>query len=172
MIWFILGVIGFIVFLIWFIKEEWEYCYCGDRAFAIITSLLIAFLISLICFFMSSIIISEFAELDYKETNDTKIIALKDNQNINGRFYIMGGYVDEEMYYYYAEETELGYKTEKVKAENSYIKYTDEEPHIKAYEAEFKNDYVYLFAACVADKRYVIHCPENTITTEYVVDLE
>ena len=39
------------------------------------------------------------------------------NQNINGRSYIGGGRVDEDLYYYYAMETEFGYKIEKINGE-------------------------------------------------------
>lgn len=40
--------------------------------------------------------------------SDTKIVALKDNQNISGNYYLLSGYVDEDLYYYYATETEFG----------------------------------------------------------------
>ena len=172
MIWFILGLIGFVVFFIWFIVEEWEWSDWGERVFSPLLTFLFILLISVLCCFISSLIASEVAELDYTKANDTEIIALKDNQNISGGFFIMSGYVDEDLYYYYAKETVYGYKIEKVKAENSYIKYTNDKPHIETYEAEFKSGVADVFAVCVSDNRYVIYCPENTITTEYVVDLE
>lgn len=38
----------------------------------------------------------EFIELEYKVVSDKKIVALKDNQNISGSFYITGGRVDRK----------------------------------------------------------------------------
>jgi hypothetical protein len=104
--------------------------------------------------------------------SDTKIIALKDNQNVSGSFYIMGGYVDEDLYYYYATETEFGYKTEKVKADNAYIKYTDGETHIEKYVGEFANDSANFWGFPMCDNRYIIYCPDGTVTNEFIVDLE
>lgn len=172
MIWFILGLVGFVVYFIWFIVEEWEWSDSSDRVFIPFLSFLSALLVSVLCCFISSLVVSEVAELDYTKTNDTEIIALKDNQNISGGFFIMSGYVDEDLYYYYAKETVYGYKTEKVKAENSYIKYTNDKPHIETYEPKFKSGVADAFAICMSDNRYVIYCPENTIANEYVVDLE
>lgn len=172
MIWFVLGFFGFMVWLIWFIKEEWGWSDWFDRIFFPFVGILISFVISVLCFLFSSIFVSEFAEVNYTKTKDIEIMALKDNQNANGNFFVMGGYIDEDLYYYYAKKTELGYKTEKVKAENSYIKYTNDKPHIETYKAEFKSNAAYVFAMCMTDNRYIIYCPENTITTEYAVDLE
>jgi hypothetical protein len=70
------------------------------------------------------------------------------------------------------KQSEDSFKTEKIKADNTYIKYTDGETHIEEYDAEFVNDYVYLFAAPSVSNRYIIYCPEGTVTNEFSVDLE
>lgn len=121
---------------------------------------------------IASLMTTSFAEAEYTLASDTKISALKDNQNISGNFYIMGGYVDEDLYYYYATETEFGYKAEKIKASNAYIKYTDGDPHIETYRGEFANDGAYFWGIPVYGYRYVIYCPEGTVTNEFNVDLE
>lgn len=131
-----------------------------------------SFLVSLIVCAAASGIATDFAEVDYKVISDTKIIALKDNQNVSGGFYILGGYVDEDLYYYYAEETEFGYKTEKIDASDAYIKYTDDEAHIEKLRGEFANDIAYLFGIPMCDHRYIIYCPEGTVINEFNVDLE
>lgn len=171
MIWFI---IGFVV-AIFIIIGIWYDDYCGDWGDNIgcsVLTLLTSFLISLIVYFGASVITTCCVEIEYDVVSDTKIIALKDNQNISGSFYIMGGYIDEDLYYYYATETEFGYKTEKIKADNVYIKYTDGEAHIEKYDAKFANDGSYLWGACISDNRYIIYCPEGTITNEFNIDLE
>ena len=143
MLWIIIGLIVFIVSVVKIFIDGW---------FDLVERFLVSFLIlictagiTLIVLLISSGLTSAVAEVDYNMVSDTKIIALKDNQNVSGNFYIMGGYIDEDLYYYYATETQFGYKTEKVKAESAYIKYTSEETHIEKYEPEFKNDFAYLF---------------------------
>ena len=135
-------------------------------------ALIASIIVSTLVFLSASLVVSTFAENNYNVASDTKIIALKDNQNVNGSFYIMGGYVDEDLYYYYATETEFGYNTEKIRADCAYIKYTDGEAHIERYDAEFINDYWNFFATPIYDNRYIIYCPEGTITNEFNVDLE
>ena len=81
-------------------------------------------------------------------------------------------YVNDDLYYYYATETEFGYKTEKVSADNAYIKYTDGETHIEKYAGEFVNDIPYLFGYPICEDRYIIYCPDGTVTNEFNVDLE
>lgn len=170
MIWFIVGLVVAIVIIVGIFRDSWYDWY--DKIFGSIVVLLISFCLSLIVLFIASTITSCFAEIDYKLASDTKIIALKDNQNVNGSFYVMGGYVNENLYYYYVTETELGCKVEKIRACDVYIKYTDDRTHIEKYEGEFANDTMYLWGFPVCDYRYVIYCPEGTVTNEFKVDLE
>jgi hypothetical protein len=171
MIWLSLGLIGFVVTVGFILFDEWYDLL--DKFLMSILALLTAGLLSGGALLLSSGIVTETANIDYVKVDDKEIVALKDNQNVNGHFYLMGGYVNEELYYYYAEETEYGYKTEKVEADNCYIKYTDEQPHIEKYQAEFTSEVAKAFAiAPICDDRYVIYCPENTITNEFKIDLE
>ena len=170
MIWFIIGLIIAVIIIVGVCCDEWNDF--GDKIAYSVIILLTSFIISLLVWLFASIVISCSAEIEYGMVSDTKIIALKDNQNISGSFYVMGGYVDEDLYYYYATETEFGYKTEKIKADNAYIKYTDGETHIEKYEGEFANNNAYFFGGCICDDRYIIYCPEGTVTNEFNVDLE
>jgi hypothetical protein len=170
MIWIIIGLVVFLVVTIKILCDSW-YDWQEKLLYplaALILSSMMTFLVLLI----ASGIVSDCAEIDYDMVSDTKIVALKDNQNVSGNFYIMGGYVDEDLYYYYATETQFGYKTEKVKADNTYIKYTDGETHIEKYEPKFVNDYVYLFGLPMNLSRYIVYCPENTIANDFRIDLE
>lgn len=170
MIWLIIGFIVFIVMVIKnFCDDFWD---LGEKFLFSFAYLIVSMFITLVVVILSSVAVSSVAEVDYNMVSDTKIIALKDNQNVNGRFYIMGGYVNEDLYYYYATETEFGYKTEKVKSENAYIKYTDGETHIEKYEPEFVNEFAYLFGFPMQLSRHTIYCPEGTVTNEFRVDLE
>ncbi len=170
MIWFIIGFVVAIAIIIKIFCNEWNDW--GDKIGGSILTLICTFLVSVAVLLAASIFVNCCAEIEYNVASDTKIIALKDNQNVNGSFYIMGGYIDEDLYYYYAVETEFGYKTEKMRAYNVYIKYTDGEAHIERHRGEFTNDIANLFGFPMCDDIYIIYCPEGTITNEFNVDLE
>ena len=170
MIWLIIGLVVFVVMTIRIFCDD--FYDLGDKIFFSFVNLLLSIFITFVVLLLSSVAVSSVAEVDYNMVSDTKIIALKDNQNIDGRFYIMGGYVDEDLYYYYATETDFGYKTEKVKSENAYIKYTNGDTHIEKYEPEFVNEFAYLFGFPMQLSRHIIYCPEGTVTNEFRVDLE
>lgn len=170
MIWLIAGVIVCAIIIIGIFRDNYNNLL--EKFFFSFMALLFSLAISILVLVGVSTIVSCCADIDYDIVSDTKIIALKDNQNVSGRFYIMGGYVDEDLYYYYAVETEFGYKTEKIKASNVYIKYTDGETHIERYGGEFANSGVNFWAMPMCDDRYIIYVPDGTVTNEFVVDLE
>lgn len=170
MFWFVISIVVTIAIIVHIWRENLD-----DIGFAILGSVLtivISVIATLFIVVFSSMIISTDNAVEYSKVDDISIIALKDNQNINGRFYLTGGYIDEELYYYYAIETEFGYKTEKIKADNAYIKYTDEKPHIEKYEGDFINQRRYFWGMPWYDDRYIIYCPDGTVTNEFNVDLE
>lgn len=137
--------------------------------FALLAVVVAGFLI-MVCLCISSFLHED--SMFIEKTQETPIIALKDNQNISGHFYLMGGYVNEDLYYYYAKETERGYKTEKVKADLCYIVYTEESPRIEQYTATgFKHWWTYIYAF-PNYASYTIYVPSGTVTTEYAIDLE
>jgi hypothetical protein len=170
MIWFIIGCIVAIVIIVRICIDDSNDLF--DKNLFSILTIVASLEVSSLVLVMTSAIVSNCADIDYAKETDTQIIALKDNQNISGGFYIMGGYIDEELYYYYATETELGYKTEKISSDNAYIKYTKGQAHIETYFGDFHNSFLHTFAIPLVDNRYIIYCPEGTITTEYIVDLE
>ena len=57
MIWFILGLIGFVVFFIWLYVEEWEWLDWGDRVIITVLSFLAALIASVLCYFISSLVV-------------------------------------------------------------------------------------------------------------------
>lgn len=170
MMWFIIGLIVSVIIIIYTaIVDCWDFF---EGFWESILILLAMSIVSLMVWFGASFVISSCIEPNYNIAEDTKIVALKDNQNIHGNFYIMGGYVDEDLYYYYATETEFGYKTEKISSDNAYIKYTDGEPHIERYTAEFSKNSANMWGTPMYLDRYIIYCPEGTVTNEFQVDLE
>lgn len=173
MIWLIIGFIIVVVLNIYIWRDTYESV--GSKIGYTFMSLLTGFIASLFILLVASGIFGCFlddADYSYDLSYSTKIVALKDNQNISGSYFVFSGYVDEKLYYYYAKETEFGYKTEKIAADECYIKYTDDTPKLETYTSNFKNEIFYWFAGPLVDSRTIIYCPENTITTEFNIDLE
>ena len=111
---------------------------------------------------------------NYKLSETHSIVALKDNLGFQGNFYLCGGYIEDTLQYYYAEETENGIVVSKVPAESTHINNTKEQPKIEDYSViGFKNKYHYIYAfpmPCFS--HYNIYVPEGTVTTEYEINLE
>ena len=167
MLWFVLGLIISVVICVY--KTRTDFWFDAFEGFIVFV---MALLLSVTLFIISSGSATCCADVDFTTISEKKIIALKDNQNVNGQIYLCGGYVEEEMYFYYAEETELGYKTDKIKAQNCYIQYTDGEAYIEEQKAGFTNELVKVIASPLCSRRYIIYCPEDTVTVEFKVDLE
>lgn len=173
MLWLILAGLVWVVITVFFIykanNDDW---FDGSDAFlgsilTLIVSLLFAVAMTL---FSSIFVTAADAHIDYELETDTKIITLKDNSDITGSRFVFSGYVDDDLYYYYATDTELGYKVEKVKASRSYIRYSDN-THIEKYNAVYSNWFVRLITF-PDDDRYVIYCPDKTIAQDFEINLE
>lgn len=167
MIWIIIGIlVGITIAIIDIIKEGYEF----TRPTQIIT---LCILISMLPLVTCSSICSLCCENDYVKVNEIEISALKDNNNMSGNFFIGIGYIDEEMNYYYVENTEKGKIVKKIDANNVYIvEDNEEQPRIEEYKAQFKNEKWLLIAANCNNSYKKIYIPENSITNEYNIDLE
>ena len=129
------------------------------------------FLGCLICADVAGDCIQE-SDQEVKLVNTTNIIALKDSAGNSGSFFLGSGYIDDDLYYYYAAETERGYKVDKIKASNCYTRYSDDTPRIEEYKAVgFKNWYDYIYAMPSVSYK-VVYIPEGSITNVFEVDLE
>lgn len=172
MIWLIIGFVVAVVFIVsaW-IHEDGLLSKIGYTFAGIFVGFVVSIFILLIASGIFNCFLDD-SDYVYSLSESTNIIALKDNQNISGSYFIFSGYVDEELYYYYAKETEFGYITDKIAADNCYIKYTNNTPKIETYTADFTNKIFWWFAGPMVNNRIIIYCPENTITTEFDIDLE
>lgn len=168
MIWFILVVI----FSIWFIK----FLHDDDCSFVVgfffwlfMTFLVFIFSIAMIGFCSSVAVI--FPQTCEKSSTE-HIIALNDSTGVNGRSGFLGsGYVEDELYYYYMTDTKEGFQAKKIKAEDTYVRYSDEQI-VETYTAtNFKNKLLWLIALPI--KSFHIVCiPEGSIIENYRIDLE
>lgn len=103
--------------------------------------------------------------------NTIHIKALRDNRDVTGVIYLGRGKIETEEYYYYVVNTNKGYETGKIRAENTYIKYSDD-PRIETYTSKgFKNKTAWIYA--VPNYEYkVIYIPEGSMITDYNIDLQ
>lgn len=143
----------------------------GMILFGCVIEAVVFFITLVIVAFISDIAVSE-DMLVMAEPEQTKIVALKDNFNKDGSFFLGCGSVDDKLYYYYAEETEHGYSVNKMSADSCYIAYTDGEPYIERQSAGgFKNGWNYILLVPTFS-RTTIYVPPGTIDTSYDIDLE
>lgn len=109
------------------------------------------------------------SNVPYKEID---ITALKDGHGSEGTTFFLGsGSVEGVSYYYYMVDTQYGKSMRKVEAEDTYIEEGDYEPKIIKYKEDFGSDFLnWIFPN--KPSMTVIQVPENTVTTEFEVDLE
>lgn len=103
------------------------------------------------------------------------IYAIKDNSEVQGQFSLGYGSVDEEQYYYYVTESKDGFKKiAKAEVDNSALKEESiENPYVVVYENRFDSSFMrFMYGDYNGSKTYEFHVPNNTITTNYNVDLE
>ena len=164
-----LAIIVFVVTLILCLNE-------GD---GIISSIIITLTFSIIVglifspLFLSSNTFIPKEEKQYSSVSH-KIVALKDTENSNGSFLLGSGYIKEELYYYYLEETNEGLKERELRASDCYIKYDDNPRVVEYTQTGFKKAYHYIYAIpdFLSETYYVIYVPKGSITSEFKIDLE
>ena len=169
MIFFIIAIIvGIIVGII-----AWmDYGEFGEGLAAWFITTLVGVLVSiLLSFFVGLFFLSH----NVGEITSVKnISSLKDNVSIEGRGgFLRGTTIENQLYYYYMVETENGYTFEKIDANNTYIKYSDNNFRIetKSY-LTFDNPVLYWFALPMRNSETIIYIPEGSIVYDYEIDLE
>lgn len=96
-----------------------------------------------------------------------KIVALNDNNMMNGRVYLRSGYIEEDLYYQYIVQLNNGgFVSNKVKSANATLFYDTDNYRVEWYTKTrqwlyFKNEVTYV----------EIYIPEGSITMDYSIDL-
>lgn len=108
------------------------------------------------------------------DPHKTEIYSIKDSSRVQGRFVLGSGTVKEDQYFYYVVEKNGFKSVDKAKVENSKMKEGDvEQPYVVTYEMQFKSAIArFFYGKYTGEKSYEFYLPENTITTEYKIDLE
>lgn len=103
-----------------------------------------------------------------------EISALKDNSNVSGQSFIGTGFISENQYYFYMTETEKGKKMNKVRINDAYLNEGDYVPYVDVYSYRYKSKLARWLYGENKDENYefVFFIPEDTITTEFNIDME
>ena len=128
-------------------------------------------LVTLVPVFILVAAVSETLPNDVKiyEEEEVPIVALEDNFNLNGHFFLASGITAEDAYYYYMTKTEEGYKVQKVIASTP-VEISDKPRIVKYTPVGFTEWYYYIFSAPTGTY-YKIYIPEGTIKFAFNVDL-
>lgn len=168
MIWFILVVI----FSIWFIKflHDDGYGFVGGFFFCLFMTFLVFLLSVAMIGFCSSVAV--IFPQTCEKTSTEYIIDLNDSTGVNGRAGFLGsGYVEDELYYYYMTDTKEGFQAKKIKADDTYVRYSNE-PIVETYTAtNFKNKFLWLIAFPI-NSFHIVYIPEGSIIENYRIDLK
>lgn len=118
-----------------------------------------------------------------EDTNLTEDIAyeiysINDNIEEEGKFVLGTGHVESTDYYYFYIKTDKGLKVEKIDATNAYIQETDEvspriiyQYHKYIYPEWYKKLFI-VDSNPHGEVTTIIKVPTNTVTTEYILDLQ
>ncbi|MED4579071.1 hypothetical protein P9480_09945 [Bacillus atrophaeus] len=104
----------------------------------------------------------------------TEIYSIKDNAETSGSFVLGSGTVDEKQYLYFVKEKD-GFKTvSKAAVEDSKMKEGKyAKPYVLTYDVQFKSSFArFFYGKSTGYEEYEFYLPEDTITTEYKIDLE
>ncbi|WHM14867.1 hypothetical protein [Bacillus velezensis] len=108
------------------------------------------------------------------DPHKAEIYSIKDNAKTSGSFVLGSGAVGEKQYLYFVKEKD-GFKTvSKAAVEDSKMKEGKyAKPYVLTYDVQFKSAFArFFYGKSTGFEAYEFYLPEDTITTEYKIDLE
>lgn len=104
---------------------------------------------------------------------EQEIVALTDSTSIEGRKFLFSGYINENLVCRYVINTDKGKHIEEVTSDNVYIKEGDYKPAVIKHKFVPKSDWYWLFCFPIGHETNYTEflVPENTVTSEYNIDL-
>lgn len=168
MLWLILLPILMMINYVVMYKKEKEPISFIDLIAAGTLGLLIGASIMALC----SIPANLFADTTYETVDSFEISALNDNVSTHGKFFLGTGSMKEEMRYYFIEDTESGKHINSIPAKNAYIHESNSEtPRMEKQKSVWVSDWINWFCIKPDDIQYHIYIPENSVTTDFNIDL-
>lgn len=173
MLFFLFLIIGIIfsVFISYELFDTWI-----SRIAAFICFTLLFALLAFALFGLTNSLFSCFADIEYVETDNYNIVALKDNASVEGHTHFLGSsHINGEMSYVFMIQNEdNSYTMQTINAKNATIHYTKDKPYIIEKTPYFSNDFVKFLVSkyTMVDMHYDIYIPEGSIEYSYNIDLE
>lgn len=147
----------------------------GRKIIDIIGWCLLAFVIVFFIAFMIHIFSPQtlYGDIYVKEQYRYDISAIEDNRDVKGRMYYRSGRIEQKLYYYLVKENS-GYKeVVKIPADKTRIIETNkEQPKVIYYAEYFSNTNELVDSWNYGNDYYLLYIPENTVTTDWNIDLE
>lgn len=104
---------------------------------------------------------------------EQEIVALTDSTSVEGQKFLFSGYINENLVCRYVINTDKGKHIEEVKSDNVYIKEGDYKPTVIKHKFVPKADWYWWFCFPIGSggdyTEFLV--PENTVTSEYNIDL-
>lgn len=172
MIFLICAVIGIIIGVIieW---RKWGY-FDGDTAIAGFLGGLIGLIAAL--FLWMGVIFLPAEKIGVVNTSSTNIHALADNARYSsycsGSVFIVQHKSEEKLKYSYMYESAgKGYGFNEVNAQQCYLNFCDEQPHIVHNYLDFKNPVLRWLFPDIYDDEYIFYIPEDAqVIDDYTID--
>lgn len=105
---------------------------------------------------------------------EQEIVALTDSTSVEGQKFLFSGYIDEDLVCRYVINTDKGKHIEEVKSDNVYIKEGDYNPTVIKHKFVPEADWYWWFCFPIGSggdyTEFLV--PENTVTSEYNIDLQ
>lgn len=112
-----------------------------------------------------ALIVGSFIPTHSTVTSTTELVSLRESTGVEGRFFLLGGYVNSKLIFtYYTRTGENSYIPESLPQEQVII-YEDEEerPYLEHATAKFDNPLYDLIAISSKTYRDAFHIPKNSI---------
>ncbi|WP_434786882.1 hypothetical protein [Bacillus velezensis] len=165
----ILSLIVTVVVAILAIKDSWYFIDFFDVLGGIFIGILCG-----VGVFLIAAVPSFFIETKTVDPHKAEIYSIKDSAKTSGSFVLGSGTVDEKQYLYFVKEKD-GFKTvSKAAVEDSKMKEGEyAKPYVLTYDVQFKSAFArFFYGKSTGFEAYEFYLPEDTITTEYKIDLE
>ena len=194
MIWYIIGSIPLILFIIAIVKNQISYnkrkkegvYICkedtplgvGWTTVGVVTLILFGILVWYIGSCFTGCILYKFKGNTEEYSTSWNITAMQDNLNTHGRFYMRSGYIETDLYYYYFYSTKNGLRSSYIPANKTYLNYTTDKPHIERYTRRWNKSWIKWFTCqdaqdyAVNDVYYKAYVPEGSVEQSFNVDLQ
>ena len=163
--------VGSIIEIIYTIVMMVYYILKGKLTDEVIANLFILIIGFIVWLFVGGIIGCFLPKVEVVEEHE--LCALSDSSSVEGVNYLFSGYIDEKLVCRYVIDTERGKHIEEEKTDNVYIKEGNYTPTVKIHRMDLKKDWYDWFAHKLFVEGYYVEffVPENTVTSEYKIDL-